>query len=112
MQVHSLAYQYAKALNRKCLVLWETNKMAGKDWFIGFMEHLPQLSLRSPDSSLGQVTSFNKSNLDAFLSNLKSIYDCYKSLLTASTTAMRLDLLPHTIHQRLLQHTKKNKLGK
>lgn len=79
MQVRYLAYQYAKALNRKCPASWEANNLAGRDWFMGFMDRHPELSLRSPEAtSLGRATSFNKHNVDAFLSNLKSVYDRYQ----------------------------------
>ncbi|XP_077529007.1 uncharacterized protein LOC144141305 [Haemaphysalis longicornis] len=79
MQVRSLAYEFATALNRKCPASWEQNKVAGRDWFMGFMDRHPELSLRSPEAtSLGRATSFNKNNVDAFLSNLKSVYDRYK----------------------------------
>ncbi|XP_072145190.1 uncharacterized protein [Dermacentor andersoni] len=79
MQVRLLAYQFATALSRKCPSSWEVNKLAGRDWFLAFMDRHPELSLRSPEAtSLGRATSFNKHNVDAFLSNLKSVYDRHK----------------------------------
>ncbi|EEC15327.1 conserved hypothetical protein, partial [Ixodes scapularis] len=79
MQVRSLAYEFATALKRKCPASWEQKKVAERDWFMGFMDRHPELSLRSPEAtSLGRATSFNKNNADAFLSNLKSVYDRYK----------------------------------
>ncbi|KAH7974996.1 hypothetical protein HPB49_022577 [Dermacentor silvarum] len=79
MQVRSVAYQFATALNWKYQVSWEINKVAGRGWFMGFIHRHPELSLRSPEAtSLGGETSFNKNNVDAFLSNLEGIYDPYK----------------------------------
>ena len=79
VQVRTLAFQYASALKCKLPKSWEENKVAGYDWLKGFMGRHPKLSLRSPEAtSLGRATSFNKSNVDAFVHNLKSIYEQYK----------------------------------
>lgn len=70
IQVHSLAYQFATAINRKCPASWELIKVAGKDRLLGFMDRHPELSLRTPEATnLSQATSSNKNNVDASLSN-------------------------------------------
>ena len=79
VQVCSLAYLYAKALNLKYPESWNKNKSTGFGWYQGFMERHPELSLRSPEAtSLGRATSFNKFNVNAFLNNLQSLYVRYK----------------------------------
>lgn len=79
VQVRNLAYEFAAALDKKYPNSWDLNKIAGYDWFKGFMGRHPQLSLRSPEAtSLGRATSFNKKNVDDFLGNLKSLYEKYK----------------------------------
>ena len=57
---------------------WKSNKIAGKDWFCGFMGQHPTLSLRSPEAtSFGRATSFKKTNGAAFLKNL-NLHKQYK----------------------------------
>lgn len=77
-QVLSLAYEYGNALKHKLPAAWVKNCSAGSDWYYGFMDRHPTLSLRTPEStSIGRSTSFNKANVDAFLTNLKSLYERY-----------------------------------
>lgn len=78
-QARTLAFEYAVALKKKCPLTWEKNKVAGYDWLKGFMDRNKELSLRSPEAtSLGRASSFNKANVDSFLSNLRSVYEKYK----------------------------------
>ncbi|KAG8174715.1 hypothetical protein JTE90_025058 [Oedothorax gibbosus] len=72
-QVQKLAYQYANGLNLKIRDSWKSTKIAGKDWFCGFMDRHPKLSPRSPEAtSFGRGTSFNKANVASFHKNLKT----------------------------------------
>lgn len=78
-QVRKLAYEYGNTLNLNIPDSWKSNKMAGKDWFCGFMDRHPKLSLRSPEAtSFARGTSFNRANVAAFHKNLKSLYERYK----------------------------------
>lgn len=79
VQVRKLAYQYAIAVNKNCPKSWEENNTAGYDWFRGFMTRNHELSLRAPEAtSLGRATSFNKTNVDSFLNNLRAVMEQYK----------------------------------
>ena len=58
---------------------WKSNEITGKDWFCGFMDRHPKLSLRSLEAaSFERSTSFNKANVPAFHKNLKSLHQRYK----------------------------------
>lgn len=62
IQVSSQADQFATVLNWKYTFSWEVSKLAEKDWFMGFMgfiDHHPELSLRSPEV-LDSQTNTNK----------------------------------------------------
>jgi len=53
--------------------------MAGPDWYTSFIKRNNSLSLRSPEAtSLSRATSFNKTNVAQFFSNLKTVYDRLK----------------------------------
>lgn len=78
IQVRTLAFQYAEALNLNFPNSWKEKGTAGKDWFYGFRDRHKELSLRAPEpTSLSRATSFNKHNIDSFLNNLKKIYEKY-----------------------------------
>lgn len=75
-EVRKFALEYATALNRKMPQTWTTNKMAGIDWFKGFMKRQSSLSLRKPEAtSLARASSFNKVNVEAFFKNLLTVQD-------------------------------------
>ena len=78
-QVLSLAYEFGNGLKRQLPASWIIKKCAGNDWYYGFMERHPTLSLRTPEAtSVGRSTSFNKANVDSFLKNLNSLYERYR----------------------------------
>lgn len=58
LQVRELCYQLA-VKNGKCMPKsWEKNKLAGEDWFSGFMKRIKTLSLRRPEAtSIARSTS-------------------------------------------------------
>ena len=62
MMVKKLAYDVVEANGFKIPEEWERTKMAGKDWFRGFMHRNPTLALRQPEqTSLARATSFQPS---------------------------------------------------
>jgi hypothetical protein len=78
-QVCKLAYDFASANNKDVPPTWNSNCHAGIDWFRGFMHRHQSLSLRqSQATSLSRATSFNRTNVNAFFSNLKVVLDEHK----------------------------------
>jgi len=78
-EVRKLAYEYAAKCGANYPENWEEKKMAGEDWFGGFMKRNPSLSLRSPEpTSLSRASSFNKHNVGLFFTNLKTVYERLK----------------------------------
>lgn len=74
-----LAYEYAKKLGLRYPNSWEKNKIAGREWLIGFMSRAKDLSLRTPEAtSLSRGTSFNKTNVETFFAKLQAILERYK----------------------------------
>lgn len=75
-EVRTLAYQLAVRYNIATPLNWSENKLAGPDWFSGFMKRHPQLSIRAPQAtSLARATSFNKANVKLFFDNLIAVMD-------------------------------------
>lgn len=69
-----LAYQYAEKNNLPYPQTWKENKMAGRDWYAGFMERHSRLSLRTPEAtSLARISSFNKTTVNDFQNKLESL---------------------------------------
>lgn len=70
-----LAYEYA-AKNDIPNNFSKTKFTAGKDWYYGFMQRNPTISLRTPEgTSLNRVIAFNRSAVDKFFGNLISIQE-------------------------------------
>lgn len=79
MQARKLAYQYATKLNLKFPQQWCTAKQAGSEWWYGFKNRQKDLSLRKPEStSLSRSTSFNRTNVNNFFDNLRTLYDKHR----------------------------------
>lgn len=77
-EVRKFAFQYASANNLHVPASWTDKKMAGPDWFTSFIKRNTTLSLRTPQAtSLSRATSFNKTNVGLFFTNLKTIYQRY-----------------------------------
>lgn len=81
-QVKKLAFQYAKANEKKYPKSWNVNGEAGDQWYFDFMKRNNKvLSLRKPQpTSLSRATSFNKTNVSYFFAKYQELFSKYKFL--------------------------------
>lgn len=73
-----MAYEFAKKEKiRKLPKSWtEESKMAGINWYYGFIKRHPRIVLRTPRRiSIQRVKCFNKEAVDGFYSQLGSLYN-------------------------------------
>lgn len=74
--LRQLAYDLTVRYNLDRPASWDTNEIAGVEWFRGFLDRHPELSVRCAQAtSLARATSFNKNNVDAFFDNLELVLD-------------------------------------
>ena len=74
--VRILAYECAIEFGVQMPDQWSRDHCAGPDWFSGFLKQNPALSIRTPEpTSLSRATSFNKSNVNRFFEQLKTVLD-------------------------------------
>ncbi|KAJ8964234.1 hypothetical protein NQ314_005063 [Rhamnusium bicolor] len=75
-ELRKFAFQYASSNKFEVPANWTKNKMAGEDWAAAYIKRNNSLSLRCPQAtSLSRATSFNKTNVNMFFSNLKTVYN-------------------------------------
>lgn len=73
-ELRQLAYQFAIKSQIKYPEIWNVDKMAGRDWYYGFMRRHKELTLRTPEqTSLHRVKSFSKENVQYFFINLDAV---------------------------------------
>jgi len=73
-QTRELAYQTAVFNKLRYPKSWDRDKKAGIDWFLGFMNRRPNLSLRRPEAlSIARASAFNKTNMDNFFDKLETV---------------------------------------
>ncbi|XP_031639161.1 uncharacterized protein LOC116351222 [Contarinia nasturtii] len=78
-ELKKLAYEFARKLNIVYPANWDTDHMAGKSWYYGFMLRHKNLSLRSPEqTSLNRIKSFCQENVDQFFDNYSAILETHK----------------------------------
>ncbi|XP_022127680.1 uncharacterized protein LOC111001920 [Pieris rapae] len=77
IQARKLAYDYAVAIKKTNIPdNWTKKTIASKDWIRGFLNRQSHLSIRTPEAtSLSRATSFNKTNVDNFFENLKTVFE-------------------------------------
>ncbi|KOB71431.1 Uncharacterized protein OBRU01_10534 [Operophtera brumata] len=69
-----IAYEMAKMNNVPVPESWKENQMAGMDWFRGFRERFPEMSLRKPENcSLARATALNRETVKIFFDNLQNV---------------------------------------
>lgn len=69
-----LAYEFAVRNQKKHPEQWDRNKIAGCDWFRGFMKRNHELSIRLPEAtSIARSSAFNRTTVDEFNKNLEKI---------------------------------------
>lgn len=67
-----LAQQFVKKI--KTPPAWEKNHQAGRDWFIDFLFHQPNLFLRTAEAtSSDRISSFNPTTVGDFQNKLESV---------------------------------------
>ncbi|XP_031637668.1 uncharacterized protein LOC116350086 [Contarinia nasturtii] len=77
-ELRQLAYQYARKLNIAYPTNWDTDQMAGKTWYYGFMLRHRNLSLRTPEqTSINRIRSFCKENVKQFFDQYKGLMDIH-----------------------------------
>ncbi|GFR64738.1 transposase [Elysia marginata] len=73
--LRTLAYDLAKANNMKFPSNWDTEKLAGKEWYRGFIRRNPQISIRQPEAtSLARATAFNPYTVGVYFDNLECAF--------------------------------------
>lgn len=73
-EVRKIAFQLAMSNKLEVPKSWESNQLAGADWFTSFLKRHPTLSIRTPEAtSLARATSFNPHNVQNFFDNLESV---------------------------------------
>lgn len=77
-EIKKCAYKYAEKKNLQHPFSKE-KETAGRDWLNGFLKRNPTIRLRKPEAtSINRISAFNKTEVNLFFSNLKSILDKYK----------------------------------
>lgn len=75
-ELRELAYQLAVKTEVPFPSSWNTEKMAGRNWYYKFIRRHPQLVLRTPEqTSIQRAKAFCKANVDTFFANLSQMMD-------------------------------------
>ncbi|KAJ8933909.1 hypothetical protein NQ314_013710 [Rhamnusium bicolor] len=62
-EVRRMAFLFASSLNLRMPENWKKLELAGADWFSAFLKRNTTLSIRSPEATIGRVTSAERGTL-------------------------------------------------
>lgn len=72
-QVRRVAYDFAEK-NKVPHKFSHSERMAGRDWFNGFLRRNPTISIRKPEAtSVNRITGFNREDVKKFYDNLEQV---------------------------------------
>lgn len=78
IELRRVAYEFAEINNIKHPFNTDT-RLAGRDWYEGFLRRFPKISLRSPEAtSLNRIQGFNRQEVDLFFENLESVFQKFQ----------------------------------
>lgn len=87
-----VAYQMAQVNKIKMPPSWQQNEIAGEDWFRGFRQRHPDISLKKPERcSLARATGFNRHNVNIFYDNLETAIMRWPEVFADGTRIFNLD---------------------
>jgi DDE superfamily endonuclease len=90
----------------------EVSKVAGNDWFNGFMRRNPGLSMRVPEStSMSRVIGFRRSEINHFFANLTSALAGVDPSRLSNVDETGLSTV-HSQKERVLAHKGRKQVGK
>lgn len=77
--IRKFAFEAAVHFKLDVPVSWHANELAGKEWYLAFLERNKSLSLRKPEpTSLSRAMNFNKPNVNKFFENYLNVLERYK----------------------------------
>ena len=79
VQFRFMVFELAVANNMKVPDSWRTSQQASDDFYRGFMQRHPDLSIRIPEAtSLARTSAFNRYTVGVYFDLLKGLYDKLK----------------------------------
>ena len=79
VQFRFMVFELAVANNMKVPDSWRTSQQASDDFYRGFMQRHPDLSIRIPEAtSLARASAFNRYTVGVYFDLLKGLYDKLK----------------------------------
>ncbi|XP_072392095.1 uncharacterized protein [Diabrotica undecimpunctata] len=79
VQLRKLAYSHAAANRISYPPAWNKTRQAGRDWYRGFLDRNPKLSIRTPEAtSLARSSAFNRHTVGTFFNQVTNVYTRYQ----------------------------------
>lgn len=111
LDFRKLAFDFALANKISFPDKWLTTKLAGSEWYYGFMKRHPSLSIRKPQAtSLSRATSFNQHNVNQFFDNLETVMEREGLTSLDIWNMVNQDVPLYTSQRELLLKKEENKL--